>query len=163
MFEDHQPNAGWVIVVTIFVAFILSVMPLPPVVEYARPEWVAMVLVYWTIALPQRVGVIAAWCAGLMVDVLEGVVLGEHALSFSLIIYVAYMLHMRIRVFPMWHQCISVALLVGTHSLICLMVQTVVSANKVDMWYWLPVITSALLWPWVMLTLRSVRRKFHVR
>lgn len=163
MFEDYQPNAGWVIVVTVIVAFVLGVMPLPPIIEYARPEWVAMVLVYWTIALPQRVGVVSAWMVGLFVDVLEGVVLGQHALSFSIIISVAYVLHMRIRVYPMWQQCIIVALLVGTHSLICLFVQTIVAVNKVDMWYWLPVLTSAVLWPWVMITLRSVRRRFYVR
>ena len=55
---DQQPNGYWVILLTFFAAYVLAVLPLPLWLLWARPEWVALLLIYWTIALPQRVGMV---------------------------------------------------------------------------------------------------------
>lgn len=163
MMDDTRPNATWVIVATFVIAYVLSVLPLPPLLEYARPEWVAMVLLYWVLALPHRVGIVLGWCAGLMLDILEGTAMGQHAFSLAVVAFWTYVLHLRIRVFPMWQQCITVLVLVGMHQLICYGIQSTVSQVSNSMVYWIPSLVSALLWPWVMIMLRSIRRHYHVR
>ena len=61
-------NRLWVVPASFVVAFLLTAVPLPEWAANWRPAWIAMVLVYWCIALPQRVGVITGWCVGLVLD-----------------------------------------------------------------------------------------------
>ena len=151
-----------VVILTFFVGFILSVAPLPEWLELGRPAWVCLIVIYWVIATPHRVGVVGAWLAGLYLDVLTGSVLGQNALALALIAYAAYVLHLRIRVFPTWQQCLTIGVLVGVYELSGLLIRRSVSVSPSTMWYWLPVLISALIWPWVMMVLRYVRRQFYV-
>ncbi|MEY3661077.1 MAG: hypothetical protein RLZZ169_1903, partial [Pseudomonadota bacterium] len=73
------PRNRWVIVLSLVFAGVLAVLPLPGWLELWRPDWVALVLVYWVIALPQRVGLLTAWLVGFLVDVLKGTLLGLNA------------------------------------------------------------------------------------
>ena len=83
---------------TLFVAFMLTIMPLPDWVVEFRPDWVTLVLIYWAMALPTKVGVTTAWLAGLMLDVSHGAILGQHALGLMLVIYIVHIQHQRLRV-----------------------------------------------------------------
>ena len=150
------------IIFTFIVAYVLTVMVLPSSLEYLRPEWVALIVIYWVIAIPHRVGVIIAWIVGIFQDVLVGAVLGQHALALSAVAYVAYMLHMRIRVFPVWQQSLSVLLLVGVYLMIVLMVQRTVATSHWTLWYWLPALSSAVVWPWIVLPLRWLRKQYAI-
>ena len=76
---------SFVIGMTFVVALLLSVMPMPAMLELGRPMWLAMVLAYWVMALPHRVGLLTAWVAGLAIDVLYGQIFGQHALVMTLI------------------------------------------------------------------------------
>src|SRR5690606_27167374 len=80
-----EHNAGWAIILSFAVAFMLTAVPLPEWAASWRPAWVAMVLIYWCMALPERVGIGAAWCLGLLLDVQQGTLLGQHALGLALI------------------------------------------------------------------------------
>jgi len=162
VFDDNQPNSGWVIVATLAAAFLLSVIPLPPVMEHGRPEWVALVLIYWVMDLPHRVGMVVAWAAGLLLDVMYGSVFGQHALSLSVMAFVTHVLHLRLRVYPVLQQSLIVVLLVGVHLLISLAVQTTLTGHRVSMAYWLPMLTSAMIWPWLLIVLRSMSNRFLV-
>ena len=149
-----QSNAGiGLILLSLLGAFVLAIMPLPEWANAGRPAWVALVLIYWVIAQPHRVGVISGWLTGLMLDVLAGNVLGQNALALAVIAYTAYVLHMRIRVFPIWQQCLAVLVLVGIYMLVNLMVMRTVYTPHWTMLYWLPVLVSALMWPWVVIVL----------
>ena len=70
-----------VILLTFVVAYVLAVLPLPVWLQWARPDWVAITLIYWCIALPQRVGIAAGLLLGIGLDVLEGAVLGQNAFA----------------------------------------------------------------------------------
>ncbi|OUS31729.1 rod shape-determining protein MreD [Gammaproteobacteria bacterium 45_16_T64] len=147
---------------TFVVAFIFAIMSLPGVLEYLRPEWVALIVIYWIIAIPHRVGVIIAWIVGIFHDVLVGAVLGQSALALSVIAYITFILHMRIRVFPIWQQCLSVLLLVGVYLLVMLMVERTVTTSHWTLWYWLPALSSAMVWPWIVLPLRWLRKSYAI-
>lgn len=160
---DARAQGTWVVVFSFLFALYLSILPFPVWAEYWRPEWVALVLIFWCFSLPNRVGLISAWCAGLALDVLEGVTLGQHALSFSIIAYLATILHRRVRAYPLWQQSLSVMLLVGINLLVARMVQSSVAPVSDGFSYWLPCLVSAFLWPWVFTVLKYLQRSFRVR
>ncbi|NIR61524.1 MAG: rod shape-determining protein MreD, partial [Gammaproteobacteria bacterium] len=93
---------------TVAVALMLAMVPLPEAVDSLRPDWVALVVLYWAIALPQRFGLLFAWIAGLLLDVSMGTLLGQHALGLVLVAAVALRLHQRLRLFPLAQQALVV-------------------------------------------------------
>ena len=153
---------GWVIVATFVVALVLEITPLPGWLVAFRPEFPAMVLIYWCLALPQRVGVGIGWSVGLVLDVLRGALLGQHALGYAVMAYLALKLHRRIRVFPLWQQALSVMVFIALHQLLVLWVLGMIGQAQGGFSYWLPTLSSAVLWPWMFGGLRGVRRRYHV-
>jgi len=156
-------NGGWVIVGTFILALMLTMLPLPEWAELFRPEWAAMVLIYWCMALPERIGVGIGWTLGLLVDVVKGTLLGQNALALALVAYLTLRLHQRVRVFPLWQQALFVLILVALDQMLVLWVKGVIGQPPGSWLYWLPSFTSTLLWPWVFLILRDLRRQFQVR
>lgn len=155
-------EGGWVIAATFVLAMMLSIVPLPAWGEYLRPAWVPMVLIYWCLALPHRVGVVIGWTAGLLQDVLQDAVLGQHALAYAAIAFLALKLHQRMRVFPLGQQALTVLLLVTLSQLILLWIRGIIGESP-DLWlYLLPALSSTFLWPWVFLIMRDVRRRYRV-
>jgi rod shape-determining protein MreD len=145
------------VVFTLALAAILAAVPLPDWGNAIRPAWVPLVLIYWVIAMPHRIGVVSGWVTGLFLDALTGTVLGQNALALALIAYIAYVLHLRIRVFPIWQQCLSILVLVGTYQLVNIMVMRAVYITPWTLWYWTSVLASALVWPLVSVVLSYIR------
>jgi rod shape-determining protein MreD len=154
-----KPANGTVyIVLTLLCAMVLQLLPLPTVIELSRPEFVLMVLIYWSMALPNRIGVSAAWITGLFVDVLLGTPLGINALAYSLIVYVIARFYLQLRQYPYWQQALIIFALV----LLAKLVNLVMNTNVEGIYLLIPAIISALLWPFNYLLLRLVRRTFNV-
>jgi len=156
----HQNGA--VILVVFLAALGLTVMPLPDWAKDFRPQWVPLALVYWSLALPQRVGVGTAWSLGIFEDVITGTLLGQHALGLSLTAFLTLRLHQRIRIFPLWQQSITVLVLLLVERLLSLWVIGATGQPTPNLWYWAPPLVGMLLWPWVFIVLRDVRRRFAV-
>lgn len=156
-------RGGWIIVGTFILALMLTMLPLPEWAELFRPEWVAMVLIYWCMALPERIGVGIGWTLGLLLDVVKGTLLGQNALALALVAYLTLRLHQRVRIFPLWQQALFVLILVALDQMLVLWVKGVIGQPPGSWLYWLPSLTSTLLWPWVFLILRDLRRQFQVR
>ncbi len=162
MTSDRSAGGG-VVVVSFIIALLLTILPLPDWAAPYRPDWVLLVLIYWCMALPERIGVGTGWVMGLLLDVINGVLLGLHALAFSVVAYLAMLLHRRIRVFPLWQQALTVLILVGFSQLLVLWVLGITGTAPRGWQYWLPSLTSMVLWPWIFVLLRDVRRRFSVR
>ena len=148
------------VLLTMICAFMLAIMPLPDwAVEY-RPDWVTLVLIYWAMALPTRIGVTVAWVAGLLLDVSYGTLMGQHAVGMVLVIYVIHMQHQRLRVASLLQQSIVIFVLLLIKQLLTLWVDGMLGRAPDSALYFMPTITSTLLWPWMYLILRDIRRKF---
>ncbi len=158
-----QHQGGNAIFMTFIVALLLQIIALPEWAEAARPEWMAIVLIYWCIAIPERVGIIIAWLAGLTLDVAHGALLGQNALTLAITAYLAIRLHQRIRLFPMWQQAVSILLLVTLHLMLVLWIKGATGQSIETLAYWLPAVTSMLAWPLVFTILRGLRRGYRVR
>jgi len=147
-------------VLTIIAAYMLAMMPLPDWAQAFRPDWVTLVLIYWTMALPDNIGVTVAWFAGLMLDVTHGALLGQHALGLVLVIYVIHAQHQRLRVASLLQQALVILFLLLIKQALVLWVSGIMG-HAPDSWlYFMPSVTSAIFWPWVYIILRDLRRKF---
>jgi len=155
-------HGGGAIALSFLLALALSIVPLPGTVEMLRPEWVTLVLIYWCMALPSRIGIGIGWLLGLMLDVLRDTLIGQYALALALVAFLTLHLHQRIRVFPLWQQALSIFVLIMLQNLIVLWIKGLTGYSP-DFWSILPsAFTSTLIWPLLYLVLRQVRRAYHV-
>ncbi|CBL44203.1 Rod shape-determining transmembrane protein [gamma proteobacterium HdN1] len=154
----EKNNLG-LIYVTLFFGMVLTVVPLPPTYMMWRPAWVPLLLIYWVMMMPHSVGIFTAWCVGLLLDDLEGGVLGQNALALSFVAFFTYALHLRMRVFLVWQQMIAVLVLVGVYQLIHVVIERAISQAAWDMSYWLSSLSSAAIWPALVLLLGQSRQR----
>ncbi len=158
-----RSHGGIVILATFALAMILTIIPLPNNLVYLRPDWVGLTLIFWCLTLPYRVSVVSGFLVGLLLDVLTGTLLGQHALALSLIAYVCVRLHARIRAYPVWQQMLTVLVMLILHQLVVLWVDRTIGRPGHSLTYWLPSLISMFLWPLVYRWLNSVRRAFSVQ
>ena len=149
-------------IATIIGAFMLAIMPLPDWAVEFRPDWVTLVLIYWAMAVPSRIGVTVAWLAGLLLDVSYGTLMGQHAIGMVIVIYFIHIQHQRLRVASLLQQAIVIFVLLLIKQLLILWVDGMVGRAPDSWLFFMPAITSTLLWPWTYLILRDMRRKFSV-
>ena len=160
--EEEGSHGYWLIVTSFLVAYVLAVLPMPQWLMWARPEWVALILIYWAIALPHRVGILSALALGIMLDTLEGAVLGQNAFSLLVVALLCQTLYQRLRVFSVLQQAGTVFVLIGINQLVCQWVQNLEGVGGPSLLFLLPAVSSALLWPVVLHILRRLRRQYWV-
>jgi rod shape-determining protein MreD len=159
---DREGQGYGIIILTFLLAYVLAILPLPPWLQWARPEWVALALIYWCIALPERVGIASGLVLGVGLDVLEGAVLGQNALALMVVALLSSILYQRLRVYSVGQQAGVVFILVGINQLICQWVQNLQGVGASSLLFLLPAVSSALLWPVVLHLLRGLRRYYRV-
>lgn len=143
-------------------AWFLTIVPMPDWAALYRPQWAALTMVFWITALPERVGVFWAFFAGLMLDVVTGALLGQHALSFSIMGYLTVELQQRIALFRAWQQAVSVWLLLTVERLLSLWVLSAAGLPTPSLSYWNTTLVSMLLWPWFAAAMRALARRLDL-
>jgi len=157
-----QRQGGFIIILSFVVALMLSIIDLPTWAEEIRPQWVVLVLIYWSMALPQRISVGVGWVMGLLLDVTNSAILGQNALALAFIAFLTAHLHQRLRVFPFWQQAIVIFVFCIIFNLIVLWIKGI-SGSAPNVWLIItPSFTSAICWPLVFIFLRHVRRFYRV-
>lgn len=151
------------VIITLAIAFFLSVVPLPEWMLLARPEFPLLVLLYWVLAMPHRYGIIAAAVVGFFQDALTGALFGKHVLMYVLAAAVMVIGYRQIRMFGAWQQALLVGLTLLFIQFVGLMiVRTSQPVLQPAMWIFLPVLSGTLLWPWLMIFLRGLRRRMGI-
>ena len=157
-----RSKAYAVIIITFLLAFILMVLPMPSWSAWLRPNWLLLVLIFWGIALPQRVGILVAWMMGLVLDILLGSMLGEHALSFVCVQYLVVHFRPQLKQYGVIQLMLSVLFLLYLDHLILYAIQGIIHQYPVRLTYWLQPLISVLLWPWLDILLKFFRWRFQV-
>ncbi|WP_334030573.1 rod shape-determining protein MreD [Alteromonas sp. P256] len=147
---------------SIIIALVLQIVPLPIQADVYRPDWVLVVLAYWSMALPNRVNVGVAFITGVAMDILVGTTLGIHSLGLSLSIYILAANYQRLRNYSVWQQAIIIGLLSSLYHLLTFWVQHLLTDIYFQVDYLWPVAASMVLWPWVFWLLRKTRRQFSI-
>lgn len=150
------------VVITIVVALMLMVVPLPDWAAPFRPDWIALTLVYWAMMLPRTWSVGSAWLIGIVLDVAQGTILGQHALALCLIVFITVRFHLLMRVFPMQQLTATVFAILALYQFILFWINGVAGVDVPAVDYWGPVITGTLLWPFVLIVLRGVRLRVQL-
>lgn len=150
------------ITTTILIAVILTLLPMPDWTVWLRPAWVLMVLIYWAMMTPYQVSVGTAWITGLIMDLLNGTLLGEHALAYTIVIYIVARMHIRLRMYPMLQQGLSIFSFVMIYLFTLYCIQGFIGQLPGSHLYWLSAMTSTLLWPWLFVVMRDYRRWFKI-
>jgi len=147
------------VIVTIIVSIMLMVMPLPDWAAPFRPDWVALTLIYWAMMLPRTWSVGTAWFIGLIVDVAQGTILGQHALSLCFIVFITVRFHLLMRVFPMQQLTATVFAILALYQFILFWINGVAGIDVPLVYYWGPVISGTLFWPIVTIVLSGIRMR----
>jgi rod shape-determining protein MreD len=144
-----------------FFSLMLVLLPLPEWAHAFRPDWVTLFMIYWAMAMPEFVGLITAWLFGLLLDVAQGTILGQHAMGLVLVIWVVQMTYLRLRVASLLQQSLIIFVLLLAKLLLTLWVSGLVGqAPENILLYLLPSISGALIWPWLFIVLRDIRRRY---
>ena len=141
-----------------------SPMPFSPTLPMSgmaltlKPDFLALVLLYWCIQEPRLIGVGVAWCLGLMMDVVDATVFGQHALAYAVLAYGAGYFRRRVLRFPLWQQAAQVAVLLGLCAVLVFLVRYVGGAPLPRWTYTVPPLVGALLWPVVTVVMQWSQR-----
>jgi len=150
MMLGTRTNLGWGRVVGFTVlALAASIVPLPDAIELFRPDFVALTVLWFCLLSPRLLGLTYAWCAGLALDGFKGVLLGQHALTLTIIAYLASKLRLQVRAFPPLQQSAVILALLWLHEFLLFWLDGVAGHAVTDWRRWLSVPVSAACWPLV--------------
>ena len=158
-----QPSPMPVVFWTLVCALILNMVRYPEWMVYARPDWVLLVLFYWSLAIPQRVGVGTGWLTGLAMDILNYSILGQHAIAKSMVALAGVSAHRRLRLYELWQQCVVVFVIACIDIGITTWIYHLAHDTPVKLVYWQSALTSCLLWPVIYNMLRLLRHRKGIR
>ncbi len=152
----------FVIFLSLLTGLILMIMPLPETVQIYRPHWVALMLIYWSMAIPERVGLWFAFFSGIMVDVSQGTLLGQHALALIIIVYINLNFYQRIRVMSLAQQAMYVFGLLVMGQVVIVWVEGIMGRPTPILAFFAAPFVGMLIWPWIFVILRDIRRKARI-
>jgi len=158
-----RPARIWPVTLTFILAIAFEVMPLPEALQAFRPPLVMMILIYWTMMWPQRIGVGIAFCIGICLDILHGQLLGQNALALIVVTYLTLRFHLQIRIFPLWQLTMTVFALLTFNALLQLLVEGLAGLSPSGFMRWTQVLTGTLLWPFVMGAMDRLRMTVELR
>lgn len=139
-----QPVRLWFILLSLIVALILNFIPTASVLWI--PDWIALVLVFWSIREPRHVGMGSAFLLGVTMDVADASLMGQHALAYVMITYLAGLLSRRILWFPLGQQALHVAPLLLLAQAIQVAVRLVPGVDFPGLSYFIGPFIGAVLW-----------------
>jgi rod shape-determining protein MreD len=139
------------VTLTVLIALIAQVLPLPDWLSIVRPSFIALVIVYWSIYAPHAGGIFAAWLAGIALDVFKGEVLGQNALAISLVAYIAMSLHQRLRNQTLVQQSLFVFAVLTLNEFVVWGIEGWSGHSVSTPWRWIQPMIGAMLWPFVAL------------
>jgi len=145
------------VIVCMVAALMLAIAPMPDWASPFRPDWVALTLIYWSMILPRTYSVGTAWIIGIVLDVAQGTLLGQHAIALCFVVYVTVKFHLQFRVFPASQMSATVFALLAFYQFILFWINGVAGLTTTAITYWGPVITGALIWPLLTLLFGGIR------
>lgn len=148
-----------VIWLSLLLALCLQVMPLADGWQVYRPEWLGLMLIYWCMRTPDRVGVFHGFVLGILMDLIEGTSLGQHALIYALLAFLAALVYPRFRAYSLVQQSALVLILLGLVQLVAQWLRTILGDFSIHLAFLIPSLISALLWPWLATMFQALERR----
>lgn len=155
--SSREVNHG-LLLLTLVLGFALTIMPMPVMLESLRPYWVALIVIYWNLEAGRLRHLGQAFLIGLLLDLVTGTLLGQHALGLVILVFLLERFRARIRFFPPWQQAAAIlALLINDR-----IIHSWVIALQDNPWppwtWWLAPLVGVAVWPFLFLLLDLLRR-----
>jgi len=160
---SRHRNPRWPVWLILIVAAGLTSLPLPEWMTPFRPPWAALVMIYWVMMWPRTFGIGNAWILGLILDILQGELLGQNALALTVISYLTLRFHLQIRIFPLWQLTMSVFALLMINAFILFWIDGVAGNPSAGLARWTQPMVGGILWPIVMAIMDYFRRRIENR
>lgn len=154
--ERESRSLIWLTIIT---ALLLSLLPMPELLAPLKPYWVALVMIYWALETRAMISLGFAFLVGLLLDVLSGSLMGMHALSLVVMVFLVQRFRFRLRFFPPWQQAFSVLGLLVNDRIILIWITALLGEPAPTWKYWLPPLIGVAIWPWLFLVLDSLRAR----
>jgi rod shape-determining protein MreD len=143
---------------SLLLAQLMALIALPEALHAVRPYWLALLLIYWILEAPQRMGLGVAFFLGLLMDLLTATLFGEQALRLTVMAFIVHRLRSRMRFFPMLQQVLVVLALLVNDRIVMLMIRAF-SGEQINTWsFWVAPIIGAIIWPWLFLIMDLIRQ-----
>lgn len=139
------------IIFTLFLGLILTLLPWP--YQSLMPNFLLLILLCWIIRQPSFIGVGLAWTLGLLTDLAQGWLLGMHALIYTVLAYCVLRFLPRFSTIPLWQQSLIIFVLVMFSSALQYWIMSIEGITPDSWTYWLPALTSMVVWPLIWKTL----------
>lgn len=150
-------RSHWILPASLLAALLLGLLPLPQPLQPLRPYWLALVLGYWVIEDPERVGLGLAFVVGLIGDLAFGTLLGEQALRLVVLTFILQRFRARLRFFPLWQQSLAMGALLLNDRIVGAALHLAIGEPYLPVSYWLGAAVGMLLWAPVFLALDALR------
>jgi len=134
----------------IILSIVLTIIPVPDIINSFRLPWLMMTVIYFSIFNVSLIGVLSAWFAGLILDLMTGGLMGENAMILSIISYISYRFRFQIRVYPIWQIMVVVLLLLSLGELLSLWIQGVSGTMNISIINWINISIAIIIWPLFM-------------
>jgi rod shape-determining protein MreD len=145
------------VIACIVAALMLAIAPMPDWASPFRPDWVVLTLIYWAMIVPRTYSVGTAWIIGIILDVAQGTLLGQHAIALCFVVYITVKFHLQFRVFPVSQMSATVFSMLAFYQFILFWINGIAGVSTSAIIYWGPVITGTLIWPLLTLFFGGVR------
>ncbi|RKS85931.1 rod shape-determining protein MreD [Orbus hercynius] len=153
----------WMIWVTLFIGLLLQIMPWTSSFYMLKPHWLMLITMYWVLALPHRVGIWTAFLVGIILDLFSGTVLGVHAFIFALIAYLILFRFQLVRNLALWQQSFIIFGLSCCYDLMLFIFEILIyQMITISPLIFLSAFIDAVIWTWLFLLLRQIRRAFAI-
>ena len=152
-------SSGWRVALTVVLALLFSLVPLPAVVAPYRPNLLLLLIIYWALRAPAVAGLLFAWLCGLAVDLLTGTLLGQHAVAFLAIAFITHKQQLRMRVFPIYHQTFTVFAFLALYEFLIWWIDGIIGLEVNNWQRWMSVVSGAVFWPIIVAVLDTWNRR----
>ncbi len=164
--EILLPAKTGYIALTLIAALLVNLLPWSGYGLWIKPDFVALVVLSWCVEEPRKMGFVAAWLLGMLMDVADGTLFGQHALAYIILAYAGIVLHRRVRMFAVTPQALHIIPLLLLNDLIIVIVRMLAGADFPGWHYFIGSFVAGALWPplsaLLKIPLRPKPDPFHV-
>ena len=146
--SDRRPRLT--ILTTSIIGLVLTVAPLPTYGAVARPAFLVLVVLYWSIMVPRAGGLMLAFLGGIAIDVFQGSLLGEHALALAFVSYLGIRFNLLVRAKPLFEQSLFVFAALMVYEFMLWVVDGWSGHPLTTSARWVHTLTGGLIWPLVV-------------
>lgn len=153
---------AFVLIGSCLAGLLLAIFPLSPALSGYRPAFLCLLMIYWVLYTPERVGVGIAWLMGLAQDVVADAVWGGHAFALALVAYITLMSYRRLLSYSLGQQTFWVFVLVGIHQLFVNWAQSLDGYGNASRYMLGSALLTTLFWPLLLPLMLRLQRYYRL-